>query len=218
MTTPVPGRVLALGALMVVTLALCAAALLGGWIRPGTLQETVADSGVMGMATYMGGVVLMELLWMPRMWGLIAGGILFGPVLGGALSIFADLASAALCYFLARSAGQRWVTRLLERRGRAAQVVALLARRRGVSTVAVLRVCPVAHYTLVSYAAGLTGVRPPAFLLGTGIGILPGAVVYPLAGSAALQPTSPLFLGSVGVMVVFLAVTVVAARRMLRQP
>lgn len=212
----VPVRLWALAALILVTLALCAVALLKGWIRPQTLQQVVADSGALGMVTYVVGIVVLELLWMPRMWGLLAGGVLFGPLLGGALSIGGDLAGAALCFFLARGAGQQWVASVLQRHDRARRVVDLLARRRGLGTVAVLRVCPVAHYTLVSYAAGLTGVPPSAFLVGTGIGILPGAVVYPLAGSAALRPTSPLFIGSVAVMVVFLVVTVLAARRVLK--
>jgi uncharacterized membrane protein YdjX (TVP38/TMEM64 family) len=213
----VPARVWALAALLAVTLAACALALLKGWVRPDTLQQLVARAGALGMASYVAGIVVMELLWIPRMWGLLGGGILFGPVLGGALSIVGDLTGAALCYFIARGAGQAWVKGLLERAPRARRVVDLLAARRGLSTVAVLRVCPAAHYTLVSYSAGLTGVRPLPFLAGTAIGILPGAVVYPIAGNAALRPTSPMFLGSVAVMVVFLVVTLIAARRVLKK-
>jgi len=201
---------------MLLTVSFCAVALVRGWVRPGTLQQVVARSGALALASYIVGVVVLELLWMPRMWGLLAGGLLFGPVLGGALSIASDLVGAALCYFLARGAGHQWVSQLLEPRPRARRIVELLARRRGLGTVAVLRICPVAHYTLVSYAAGLTGVRPVPFLLGTALGILPGAVVYPLAGDAVLRPASPMFIGSVAVMVVFLVLTLIAARRMFR--
>jgi len=213
----VPPRMWALAGLIAATGALCLVAVLRGWISPRTLQELVAGSGGAAMATYVVGIVVLELLWMPRMWGLLAGGVLFGPLLGGALSVAGDLLGAALCYFLARGAGQAWIAGMLERHERTRRVVELFARRRGLGTVAVLRVCPVAHYTLVSYAAGLTGVRPLAFLVGTAIGILPGAAVYPVAGSAALQPTSPLFLGSVAVMVAFLVVTLVAARRVMKR-
>lgn len=213
----VPPRMWALAGLVAATGALCLVAVLRGWVSPRTLQELVARSGGAAMAAYVAGIVVMELLWMPRMWGLLAGGVLFGPLLGGALSIAGDLSGAALCYFLARGAGQAWVAGALERHERARRVVELLARRRGLGTVAVLRVCPAAHYTLVSYAAGLMGVRPLAFLVGTAVGILPGAVVYPVAGAAALKPTSPMFLGAVAVMVAFLVVTLVAARRVMRR-
>ena len=209
----VPARVWALAALVCASLAACAVALWQGWVRPDTLQELVARAGAWGMAGYVGGIVIMELLWMPRMWGLLAGGILFGPLLGGALSLAGDLAGGALCYFLARGAGQAWVAGLLERNPRARRVVELFAARRGLGTVAVLRVCPVAHYTLVSYAAGLTGVRPIPFMVGTAVGILPGAVVYPIFGDAALTPGSPTFWIALGVMVLFLVLTLLAARR-----
>jgi len=212
----VPQRVWALGALMLATLALCVVAVLRGWVSPRTLQQLVARSGALAMGSYVVGVVLMELLWMPRMWGLLAGGALFGPLLGGALSVAGDLTGAALCFFLARGAGQRWVSQILERRPRARKIVELLANRRGAGTVAVLRVCPVAHYTLVSYAAGLAGVKPLRFMLGTAVGILPGAVLYPVVGDAALRPTGWVFVGSVLVLVVFLVLTLVAARRMVR--
>jgi uncharacterized membrane protein YdjX (TVP38/TMEM64 family) len=213
----VPWRVVALGAVMLATGGVAAAALLCGWIRPDTLQHLVAGSGALGMASYVVGVVVMELFWIPRIWGLLAGGLLFGPLVGGALSLVADLTSAAICFFLARGAGQQWVAAILARYKRAGQVVDLLARRKGLGTMAVLRVCPLAHYTLTSYAAGLCGVRPFAFIAGTALGILPGAVVYPIAGDAVLRPTSPVFIGSIGVMVVFLVVTLLAARRSLRR-
>jgi uncharacterized membrane protein YdjX (TVP38/TMEM64 family) len=168
------------------------------------------------MLTYVGSVVLLELLWVPRMWGLIGAGILFGPLLGGALSVLADLLGALLCYLLARGAGRDWVVGLLNRRPRARRVAEILAQRRGALTVGLLRCCPVAHYTLVSYAAGLTGVRTLAFMLGTGVGLLPGAVLYPLLGDAALRPGSPIFFAVLALVVAALAITLWAGRRMLR--
>jgi len=85
--------------------------------------------------------------------------------------------------------------------------------RRGVSTMALARVCPLFHYTLGSYVGGLAGVPPRPYLLGTFLGVVPGAVLYPLAGDAMLEPTSPLFLGSVAVIVLFLVVTLWLGRR-----
>jgi uncharacterized membrane protein YdjX (TVP38/TMEM64 family) len=198
------------------SLSLCAVAVLKGWVQPKTLQELVAKAGSLGMLAYVVGIVVMELLWFPRMWGLLAGGLLFGPVLGGTLSLAGDLTGAYVCFVLARGGGREWVQGLLERRARADQVVKLLAERRGLSTVAMMRICPVFHYTLASYASGLAGVSPRTFMAGTALGILPGAVLYPLAGDAVLRPTSPVFIGSLVVIVVFLIVTLIAARRILK--
>ena len=211
-----PARVVALALVMVLTVAACGLALWRGWVRPQTIQGLVARAGSAGLVVYVGAVVVAELLWLPRMWSLLAAGILFGPVVGGLLSVVADLSGGSLCFLLARGGGRQYVAGLLGRRRRAAQIVEMLAQRRGVMTLVVLRVCPLGHYTLVSYAAGLGGVRWPAFLLGTGIGLVPGAVLYPIAGDAALRPGSPVFWVSAAVVLVFLTVTVLAARRMLR--
>lgn len=211
-----PARVVALAALMLITVVVCGVALWRGWVRPQTIQGLVARSGPAGLVVYVVGVVIAELLWLPRMWGLLAAGMLFGPVVGGLLSIVADLTGGALCFLLARGGGRRYIAELLARRPRAAKITDLLARRRGLLTLVVLRVCPVAHYTLVSYAAGLAGVSWPTFLAGTALGLVPGALLYPIAGAAALRPGSPTFLVSLVIVLVFLVVTVLAARRLLR--
>jgi uncharacterized membrane protein YdjX (TVP38/TMEM64 family) len=212
-----PRGVVLLGSLVGVTLTVCALALLQGWVDAATLARLVQRSGSLGMLAYVAAVVVAELLWFPRAWGLLAGGVLFGPLVGGALSLVGDMAGALLCYALARTAARGWVEGLLARRPRAAQVVELLARRQGAVTVALMRVCPIAHYTLVSYAAGLAGVRPRSFALGNLVGLLPAAALYPLLGHAAWEPASPLFWGSLLVIAAFLAGTLVAARRVWRQ-
>jgi uncharacterized membrane protein YdjX (TVP38/TMEM64 family) len=213
----IPWRLVLLLIVVGLSLLLCATALLQGWIRPDSLQRWVAGTGSWGILSYIIGVVLMELLWLPRMWGLLAAGFLFGPLLGCALSLVADLSAAYLCFMLARGTAREWVAARLARHAKLEEVVHLLAQRRGVATLVLLRVCPLFHFTLASYAAGLAGVRPAVFLLGTGLGILPGAIIYPLAGKAAMQPTSPLFLGAMAMILLFLLITAVAGRHLLRR-
>jgi len=215
-TARLPGRVVGLGLLLLASGIVCVISLWRGWVRPDTLQALVASSGAAGRLVYVGGVVLLELLWMPRLWGLLAGGMLFGPVTGAALSIGGDLAGASICYLLARGAGRDWVLTLLEPRPRSRRVVEIRAERRGLLTLALLRACPIAHFTLVSYAAGLTGVRPAAFLVGTGLGMLPGAVVYPLLGQASLRPGGAFFFGALAAVAVMLGLTLWAGRRLIR--
>ena len=169
------------------------------------------------MAAYVAGVVVMELIWLPRAWGLLVGGMLFGPWLGSGLSIVGDLAGGFICYALARTAARQWVERALRRHPRASRVTHLLAHGRGTSTMAFLRILPVAHYTLVSYAAGIAGVRPGPYMLGTAVGILPASVLYPWLGHAALRPGSPVFWGVLGIITIFLVVTILSARRVLQQ-
>ncbi len=212
-----PTRVIVFSTLMVLTLGVCAVALLSGAITPETIAAAVRRAGSWGMVAYVAAVVVMELVWLPRAWGLLLGGALFGPLLGTGLSIVGDMAGGLLCYALARTTARRWVEQVLRRHPRTERVTRLLAQRRGTSTMAFLRVLPVAHYTLVSYAAGITGVRPGPYTLGTAVGILPASVLYPLLGHSALEPGSPLFFASVGIIALFLVVTFLAARRVLKK-
>jgi uncharacterized membrane protein YdjX (TVP38/TMEM64 family) len=211
-----PWRVRVLLLLLLCSGLLCAVALTRSWVTPGLISALVARQGSLGRVVYVLAVVLMELLWFPRMWGLLAGGLLFGPWQGVLLSMIGDLGGGLLCYWLARGAGQTWVSSLLAARPRASQLIELLAHRRGVATVALLRLCPVAHYTAVSYAAGLTGVSLSHFLLGTAVGLVPGAVLYSLVGDAVFRPSSPTFIISVTVVVLALLVTCIWGRRILK--
>lgn len=212
----IPRRVLALGIVVLVSLSLCLLVVFKGWVKANTLNMIVEQMGGWGMLVYILGQAIMEFFWLPRMWGLLAGGILFGPFNGGLLSILGDLLGGWLCYEIARRGGRAWVSTVLQRRPNAKQIVNMLAEHRGALSIFLLRNCPVAHYTLVSYAAGLSGVRRRAFLLGTGVGLVPGAIIYPLAGHSSLNPTSWSFLISVSIMVIFLITTIIVGRKLIK--
>ncbi|MBW2528197.1 MAG: TVP38/TMEM64 family protein [Deltaproteobacteria bacterium] len=194
-----PARVVALGALVVGSVAAFATAAGLGLVDRHTIERVITEPGSGAMVAYVLLVIGLELLWCPRMWGLLAGGLLFGPFLGAALSLLADMLSASLCFAAARGGGRQWAAERLQSRPRARALVELLAHRRGMVTVALLRVLPF-HYTAVSYASGVAGVSWPHFLLGTLAGALPGALLYNAVGDAARQPTSPVFVGGVIVL------------------
>lgn len=111
----------------------------------------------------------------------IAGGLLFGPVVGIAATIVGANASAMVAYWLARSLGferqqdpetagllSRWSTRM---------------RQDSFETIMLMRLAFL-PYDLVNYAAGFLRIRPIAFLLATAIGSLPGTISFTLAGAS----------------------------------
>ena len=65
-----------------------------------------------------------------------------------------------------------------------------LFTERGFLAVLIARVMPVVPFMLVSYAAGLSGVRLRPYALGTAIGLLPGSVTYVAIGSSTAQIAS----------------------------
>ncbi|HLM71255.1 MAG TPA: TVP38/TMEM64 family protein [Polyangiaceae bacterium] len=205
-------------ALMGITGVACGIALWRGWVSPELIQTLVRQSGPGAMAVYVASVVVLQLLWMPRVWGLIAGGVLFGPFAGCALSIAADLTSAIIGYWLARGAARVWVRTLLERRPKARRLVEILAEKRGAATIALLRVCPIAHYTLCNYVAGVAGVRAGPFLLGTLVGLLPAAILYSFLGDSLLRPGSLKFIVMASLIGVTVVISLVVGRRLLQAP
>jgi len=209
----IPAKLVILASVAVASALVCGVALVRGWVTVATFEGWLRQAeGPSAMAIYVGGAVLVQLLWVPRMWSLIVAGLFFGSVLGVVLSVVADMLSATLVYALARFAGRAYVEMLLARHPRAQALVDVLVRRQGVMTVFVLRALPV-HYTASSYAGGLAGVPWGTYLLGTFLGILPGTLVFTLVGDQVRDPTSPWFWVSVAVMLAVVIIGLVLARR-----
>ena len=96
-----------------------------------------------------------------------------------ALSFTGVLANAAVTYALGA-----WLVRgtLLAAFGRKLAKVSDALNRRGVVAVAVIRMLPVAPFSLVNLAAGSIGVRFRDYMLGTAMGVVPGVVALSVFG------------------------------------
>ncbi len=111
----------------------------------------------------------------------LAGGLLFGPVIGVAATVVGANASAMVAYWVARNLGfepsedeeaagllKRWSNRM---------------REESFVTVLLMRFAFL-PYDLVNYAAGFLRIRPLAFLVATALGSLPGTISFTLAGAS----------------------------------
>jgi uncharacterized membrane protein YdjX (TVP38/TMEM64 family) len=109
-----------------------------------------------------------------------ANGLLFGTLWGGLLSWVSVLASAALCFALARRWGRPLVERLV--RPAALRRADALFARYGVLAVLLARLLPFTAFDLLSYAAGLTPMRFAPFLAATAIGMTPATFLMAWLG------------------------------------
>ena len=105
----------------------------------------------------------------------LAGGAIFGTVLGSILNWLGATLGATGAWALARGLGEDAFRRLL---GRWSAKLDALDARRGFATVFRLRLLPVVPFNVLSLAAGLAGVPLRAYVLGTALGIVPGTIVY----------------------------------------
>jgi phospholipase D1/2 len=101
----------------------------------------------------------------------------FGPAVGGVYSLIGWLSSAALGYGVGRALGQDL---LWDIAGPRIRKLELEARRHGFVAVLVMRLLPVAPFTLVNLFIGASRIRFRDFFLGSLVGRLPGLLVLVL--------------------------------------
>lgn len=95
----------------------------------------------------------------------------FGPVEGFLYALAGTTASGLASFALGRRLGRRQLDQLA---GSRLHAVSLRLRSAGVTTIAALRMMPIAHFTVVSLAAGVSHIRVRDFVAGTVLGIAPG--------------------------------------------
>lgn len=105
----------------------------------------------------------------------LAGGAIFGTVLGAILNWCGAVLGAIGSFMLAKVLGRDALRRLL---GKRAERLDGLVERGGFATILRLRLLPVVPFNVLSFAAGIAGVRLRDYVLGTALGIVPGTIVY----------------------------------------
>lgn len=105
--------------------------------------------------------------------------IAFGPVLGSAYAFGGAMLSAVIDYGLGVALGQGWARRLLGPRWRR---IGDALSGRGALAIALVRMVPVAPYTVVNFLAGAVRVRLLDFTLGTALGLAPGILALSILG------------------------------------
>ncbi|MDB5902485.1 MAG: rane protein [Betaproteobacteria bacterium] len=210
---PVAGRVARI-AITFVALALIAAAWrwtpLREWIAIDSLvriAHALHDSPVAPLAV-MAAYVVAGLLVIPVTALIIATGIVFGPLLGGIYALAGALLSAAVTYWIGARLGRDTVRNLAG--PRLNRITRRLARK-GTVAIAVIRLLPVAPFSVVNAVIGASHIRLRDFLLGTALGMAPGiAVTVIFVDRVHKAVTDPGF-GSFAAVAAVAAVVVAAA-------
>jgi phospholipase D1/2 len=117
-----------------------------------------------------GGFVAASLAGVPLTPLVIAMALLFDTPLGTLYTLIAALFSALAAYAAGRAFGRDTVRRFA---GLRLNAITRRLARHGTLAIAVLRLIPVGHYSVVSAVAGASRIRLSDFLLGTAIGVAP---------------------------------------------
>lgn len=101
----------------------------------------------------------------------------FGPLLGFVYALVGATASGMLSFAIGRAVGRRHIQRLAG--SRVHRFSARLGRH-GFLAILLLRLVPVAHFTIISLTAGASHIRAREFLAGTLVGMAPGVLAIVL--------------------------------------
>jgi len=196
-----PGRRLSsLGVVLAAAFVVVAA--LAGGVSRGAIEAAVAGSGWLGPLLFVLLYAALTVLLFPGSVVTAAGGALFGIVFGTLLSVIGATLGASAAFLIARRLGRRDVELITGERVRAMDA---WLERRGFFAILGLRLVPLVPFNALNYAAGVTALRPASYVLGTAVGIVPGAFAWAALGGSIGDPLSPRFLGAVA-LVVFLTV------------
>jgi len=154
------------------------------------------------------------LLMIPVMLLIAVTALVFGPFPGILYAFAGALASAAVAYEIGKRLGRHAVRKL------AGQRLNDLSRRlgkRGLVAVLLIRLLPVAPYTVINIVAGASHIGWRDYLLGTALGLAPGIVMIMLfvdRAVAAIREPGPGTLAVLAVIVVGIIGVGYAFRRM----
>lgn len=172
--------ILLLGLLAAVTLAIVYRDRFDG----AALEAWVRDAGAVAPLVFMLIYALAAVLFLPGSVITLAGGALFGPVLGTFYNLTGATLGATLAFLIARYLASDWVA---EKTGGRVKQLINGVEGEGWRFVAFVRLVPLFPFNLLNYALGLTRLRLVPYVIATYIFMLPGAIAYTYLGYAGRE-------------------------------
>ncbi len=153
-------------------------------LDPAAVEAWVEGAGALGPVLFVLAYALATVLFLPGSVLTLAGGALFGPVLGTLLNLTGATLGAVLAFLVSRHLAADWVERRVGGRLRRLKEG---VEAEGWRFVAFVRLVPLFPFNLLNYALGLTRIPLLAYALASWVFMLPGAVAYTWLGYAGRE-------------------------------
>jgi uncharacterized membrane protein YdjX (TVP38/TMEM64 family) len=173
-----------ISALMTIAIAIVIGARTFAWSDlPAFIDRMTAwRDSPLAMLAMIGGFVVGGLIVFPVNLLIATSIVVFGPIAGAAIALAGSLASAGVLHQIGAAFPEHVFSRFA---GRHAEQLRERVARHGLIAVAIVRLLPVAPYSIVSLAAGIAAIRRAPYYIGTALGMLPGIVLYALFADRA---------------------------------
>jgi uncharacterized membrane protein YdjX (TVP38/TMEM64 family) len=144
----------------------------------------VDQAGSAGPLLFMAIYAVATVLFLPGSVLTLAGGALFGPVLGTFYNLTGATVGATLAFLVARYLASDWVEK--KTAGRLQQLKQGVEKE-GWRFVAFVRLVPLFPFNLLNYALGLTRLKFSHYVIASYVFMLPGAFAYTYLGYAGRE-------------------------------
>jgi uncharacterized membrane protein YdjX (TVP38/TMEM64 family)/rhodanese-related sulfurtransferase len=143
------------------------------------LEDWVMAAGAAGPVLFMLIYALGTVFFLPGSVLTLAGGALFGPVMGTFYNLAGATLGATLSFLIARYLASDWVER--KTGGRIRQLKEGVENE-GWRFIAFVRLVPLFPFNLLNYALGLTRIKLSHYIIASYLFMLPGAIAYTYLG------------------------------------
>lgn len=153
-------------------------------LSPELVQERVNSFGMAAPVVFAGIYALATILFLPGTIFTLAGGALFGPLLGTLYVVIGATVGAVIAFVIARYLGGSFIEDLMKRKFQTLHAYNHTLEKKGLATVLFLRFVPLFPFNGLNFALGVTKVRLKDYFIGTLFGIIPGSFVYAYFGDS----------------------------------
>jgi uncharacterized membrane protein YdjX (TVP38/TMEM64 family)/rhodanese-related sulfurtransferase len=155
-----------------------------GQLDPVIVENAIRSLGPWGPVAHVALFALGTVLFVPGALFGLAGGVLFGPVLGTILNIAGATLGATAAFLVARYVAADWVR---EKAGTRLERLIKGVEAEGWRFVALTRLVPLVPFNLLNYALGLTRIPVVSYVLASLICMVPGTLAYTWLGYAGRE-------------------------------
>lgn len=149
-----------------------------------SLSATLDGLGFWAPVVFICLFAIATVAFLPGLVFALAGGVMFGPVLGTLYNLSGATIGAVLAFMAARYLASDWVQK---KTGPRLERIVLGVEDEGWRFVAFTRLVPLFPFNLLNYALGLTRIPLAHYTLATVVCMAPGAIVYTYLGYAGRE-------------------------------
>jgi uncharacterized membrane protein YdjX (TVP38/TMEM64 family)/rhodanese-related sulfurtransferase len=177
-------RLLRVVVLVTVASGIALAIVFRGRFDVAALQAWVQGTGPAAPLVFMLIYALGAVFFLPGSVLTLAGGALFGPLLGTFYNLTGATFGATLAFLIARYLASHWVE---AKTGGRLKELKEGVENEGWRFVAFVRLVPLFPFNLLNYALGLTRIRLSHYIIASYVCMLPGAIAYTYLGYAGRE-------------------------------